>query len=193
MPDRIAVAKKDRRLGAVALDPSRINAEHIGPIEEICDATEAFRLALRAISRAGAVQPHQFSVGGGIEFGFDFQFETASRRCRNDQFIGRDRILDGLKRLAVERYAKKDEFVAIECQGHAGSPHRMRTHREAGGDSRFAEAELDVEVHPIDKKIRRSVIGESNHVRVFGSHRASGAVSDQPIIRREDALANCAI
>jgi len=30
-------------------------------------------------------------------------------------------------------------------------------------------------------------------VRVFGSHRASGAVSDQPIIRREDALANCAI
>ena len=49
---QIAVAQKDRRFLAVSDNARCVNAQHIGAIKEIGDATETFCLALRAIGRA---------------------------------------------------------------------------------------------------------------------------------------------
>ena len=76
----IAVGEQHRRFGLVRLEPHAIGREHVGPIEEIGDAAEAFGLALRAIGRARAIEPHQLGVGGRIEPRLDAQRERPARR-----------------------------------------------------------------------------------------------------------------
>ena len=76
----IAVGEQHRRLRLVGLEPHAVGREHVGPVGKVSDAPEAFGLALRAIGRAGAVEPHQLGVGGGIETRLEAQRERPARR-----------------------------------------------------------------------------------------------------------------
>src|SRR5271168_2436355 len=78
--DFVAVAEKNRRFRNIGFDTHLVYAEYIRPIEEIGDAAKTFRLALCAIGRTRAVEPHQPGVGGGIGLGDDFKLERLLRR-----------------------------------------------------------------------------------------------------------------
>ena len=55
--DAVAVGKQHRILLAVGLDAHREDGKIVRPVDEICDAAEAFRLALGAEHPAGLVKP----------------------------------------------------------------------------------------------------------------------------------------
>ena len=97
----VAVRKQDRRFRLIRLQPRRIDAEHVRPVEEIGDAAEALRLALRAIGSIGAEQPHQLGVGRGIDLGLDLQRERPGGRLVDRQFLRRRRLGE-VERRAVE-------------------------------------------------------------------------------------------
>ena len=61
--DRIAVGEQDRRLALRGLDSRGVYRHHVRPVEKVGDAPEALGLALRAIARARAIEPHQLRVG----------------------------------------------------------------------------------------------------------------------------------
>ena len=71
--DQVAVAEKDRGLVPVGLDPGGVDGQHVGPVEEIGDAPEAFRLALGAVIAARAVEAHELGVRGRVDLGLDGQ------------------------------------------------------------------------------------------------------------------------
>ena len=50
--DEVAVGQQHRRFFLVGLDARGVDRHHVGPVEEIGDAAETFRLALRAIVAA---------------------------------------------------------------------------------------------------------------------------------------------
>ncbi len=77
--DRIAVRQQHGRGGAVGFDAHGIDGEHVGPVEEIGDAAEAFGLALGAIGAARAIEAGQGGVRLGIAQGDDFKGEGLSR------------------------------------------------------------------------------------------------------------------
>ena len=65
--DAVAVGQQHRILLLVRLDAHGEDREIVGPVEEIGDAAEAFRLALGAEHAAGEEQAFQRGVGGGID------------------------------------------------------------------------------------------------------------------------------
>ena len=69
--DQVAVAEQHRRLVAVRLDPGGVDGQHVGTVEEIGDAAEAFGLALGAVIAARAVEAHQLGVRGRVDLGLD--------------------------------------------------------------------------------------------------------------------------
>ena len=77
---RLPLASSTGASALVGLEPHAIGREHVGPVGKIGDAAEALGLALRAIGRARAIEPHQLGVGGGIEPRLDPQREGPARR-----------------------------------------------------------------------------------------------------------------
>ena len=61
--DQIAVREQHGRFFFVRFDPRCVNGHDIRPVRKIGNATEALRLALRAISAAGAIEARQLGVG----------------------------------------------------------------------------------------------------------------------------------
>jgi hypothetical protein len=61
--DAVAVRQQQRRILHARLDAHRVDRQNVRPVEEIGDAAEALRLALRAIGAGRAVEPHQLLVG----------------------------------------------------------------------------------------------------------------------------------
>ena len=101
--DAIAVGEQHSRFAFVGLDAGGVDGHHVGPVEEIGDAAEAFSLALRAIDIAGAVKPHQLGVASRIDQSLDLKLEWAVRHLRDGKSIRRrDEIFRG-QRLAVQR------------------------------------------------------------------------------------------
>ena len=112
--DEIAVGEQDRRLGLRRFQPDGVDAHHVRAVEEIGDAAEAIRLALRAIDLRGAIEPHQLGIGGGVELGLDRQGEIVRRWIRDRQRLRRHRVGGGVERHTVDRQRFQHEFVAVE-------------------------------------------------------------------------------
>src|SRR4029077_5395786 len=87
--DKIAVRQEDAGLFFLRLNPGRVYGHDVGTIEEIRDPAKSFGFALRAISRPGAIEAHQFGVVGRIEHGLDFELERTLRRLRDSEPIRR--------------------------------------------------------------------------------------------------------
>src|SRR6516165_8422185 len=100
--DKIAVRQKDAGLFFLRFNPCRVYGHDIGTIEEVGDPAKSFGLALRAISRSRAIEPHQLGVVRWIEHGLDFEFERSLRGLRNGEPIRRGDEALRRQRLAVE-------------------------------------------------------------------------------------------
>ncbi len=105
--DEIAVGKQNRGFGLIGFDAGRVDRHHIRPVEEIGDAAEAFRLALRAIGRSGAIEAHQLRVAGRIDQRLDFERKRPVRHLRDGQTIRRRDVAACRQRLAVERQSDR--------------------------------------------------------------------------------------
>ena len=111
----VAVAEQDRRLVPVRFDARGVDREHVGPVEEIGDAPEALRLALRAIDAARAVEAHQLGVGGRVELGVDRQHEGRARRVEQGEPARRRRV--GVGGRAARRRGRPRQAAARRRRG----------------------------------------------------------------------------
>ena len=150
---QIAVGEQDGRFRLVRLEAHAIDREHIRPIQEIGDAAEALGLALRAIGRAGTVEPHQLGVGGRVEPGLDAQSERAARRSGDGEFVRRGDIGGGGERRAVESEADEIEFVAVEPRARPRAGLRDGGEAKASSITRVAwrSSEISISTESIRK------------------------------------------
>ena len=84
--DKVAVGQKNRECLPVRFDARRVNREHIGPIREIGDAAEAFRLALRAENPFREIKAFERRVARGRDFGLDIEREPHRRIWNRERF-----------------------------------------------------------------------------------------------------------
>ncbi len=175
--DRIAIAEQHRGFALLGLYAGRIDAQDIGPIEEIGDAAEALRLALRAIGGAGAIEPAQLRVRRRIDLRLDLQREGPLGRDAQHEGIGRCLIDLGRQRGAVERRATQDEPIAVERERSAGQAGRIAPDREARDDARLAAVQRNIQIDRIDEKRGRAIIGETNGLRRWVAHGTSMPVT----------------
>ncbi len=79
--DEVAVGEQHRRVRACSASMRvGVDRHHVRPVEEIGDAAEAFRLALRAVVRRSTDKGPELRIGGGIDPRFDFKPERPARR-----------------------------------------------------------------------------------------------------------------
>ena len=169
--DRVAVAEKHRRVLARTFDPRREDREHVGPIEIVGDAPEAFGLALRAIGRARPVEPHQCGVRGGVQHGLDREDEGPARRRVDHQTVGGGEACREVEIDAVERDRGRDEFVAVEDEGRVGASGGVRTHPQHRADACRGRMKDDVEVDRVDQEVGRAIVREADGLALVAAHR----------------------
>ena len=167
--DEIAVGEKNRGFALIGFDPRRINRHHIRPVEEISDAPKAFGLALRAIGRAGAVQPHELRIAGRIDDGLDGEFERPVRHLRDGQPIRRGDEILRCQRLAVERKRAELQVFAVEDERRRSSS-GVGPDLELGADRRRGRMQRYVKVDGFDEPIRRAIILQADGAGFFGAH-----------------------
>ncbi len=128
--DRIAVRQEHRRLAPLRFEAGGEDGENVGTVEEIGNAAEALRLALRGVDAVGAVEAHQRAVGRGVHLGDDFQLEGRGGRRLDRQPIGRHVVGFVGKDAGFERQAFEDEAVAVENQRCSGRGALARAYRQ---------------------------------------------------------------
>ena len=94
---RIAVREQHRRQLPVGDDGNGVTRHHVGPIEEVGDATEAFGLAMSAKQIAGDVEAGQLRVGRRVCPRRDVEHEAVRHvpdreRLRADLVAGRPAV-----------------------------------------------------------------------------------------------------
>ena len=166
--DHVAVGQEHRRLADRRLDPGCVDRQHVRPIEEIGDPTKTLCLALGAVGAAGAKEPHQLGVAGGIDLGGDLQFKRLVRNLADNQAVGRHLVTGGIEAFAVDGDRHQGQFVTVELQfgRSAGGPERERG-RHGGGPRRQPEIQVD----GVDGEIGWSIILEAD-LGIFGFHGA---------------------
>ena len=117
--------KQHRRFLGVRLDAHAELRKHVGPVEVVGDAPEAFGLALRAIDALAAVEAGERLVGFGVADGLDFKREGFLRQALDGEVFVRDPITRCVQLVAANRNADELEHLAIELQ-HASLRFRRR-------------------------------------------------------------------
>ncbi len=158
----IAIGEQERGFALIRLDSRRVDAENVRPVEEISDATEAFRLALRAIGRSRAVKARELGVRGWVHPRLNFQREGRVRDFLQQQPVGRSRVFLRAERAAVELDADKAQVVAVEGERRRGGAFGIAAQGERGDDLRRRPVKRDVEPDGVDQKIGRAVIDEAD-------------------------------
>ena len=168
--DQIAVGQQHRRLRLVRLDPRGEHRHDVGPVGEIGDAAEPFRLALGGVGFARAIEAHQLGVGGRVELGLDLQHEGPVGRLQHGETFGRrDEGVRG-QRLAVEGDRTQHQFVAVEHDGSRRRRLRIGPEREPGADPGAGGVERDIEVDRLHQPVRRAIVSETDGNGLFCAH-----------------------
>jgi hypothetical protein len=167
----IAVGEQHRRLTFVGLDPRGVDRHDVGPVREIGDAAEAFRLALGAIGVAGAVEAHELGVGGRVDDGLDREREGPVRRLRDGETIGRRHVAVAVERLAVDRQGDEAELVAVEHHRRRCACLRIGLELEPRAHAGGGGIERDVELDHLHQPVGRSIILEADGAGLLGAHR----------------------
>jgi hypothetical protein len=168
--NQVAIGEQHRRLRLRRFEPDCVDAHHVGPVEEIGDASEAVGLALRAIDAAGAVEAHQLGVGTGIECGLDPEREGPRRRRLDRQPLRRDGVQRRIERHLVEQDGIRRQLVAVEHERRAGMAGRVRAQLQLRAHLGPRRIEDDVEIDRVDQPIGGTIILEADQRGVFGAH-----------------------
>ena len=165
----IAVRQQHGNEGLVGGDGDGVARHHVGPVGEIGDAAEAFRLALGEITAARDIQAAQFGVGGGGDAGFDLQHAAVGHRVD-----GQDAVLDAVgvrgEGRAVAGEADQGQRLAVQAQGFGGEGFRVAVEGEAGDHPRRMGVEVERQGTGVDQEGRGAVCAEQDGL---GGHGAS--------------------
>ena len=143
--------------------------EDIGPVEEIRDAPEPLRLALRAIDAPRKIDPLQRRIC----FRIDERRHLERKRCLWWRYECQASIIDNIGRaselFAVEKNALQLQELAVQLQRNLARRLQLRIapDRQLGNDAGARRIKRNVEIHGIDEEVRRSVIRKQNWLRVF--------------------------
>ncbi len=75
----VSIGQEDGTQGFARFHANRVARHHIGPVIEIGDAPEAFRLTLGAIYAVGLKKAGELRVANGVTLGFNFEREGRGR------------------------------------------------------------------------------------------------------------------
>ncbi|MDR8895039.1 hypothetical protein FEP69_04405 [Burkholderia multivorans] len=158
--DEVAVRQQHRIRGLVCAQHDRIRRHHVGTIEEVCDAAEAFGLALREEVAARYVQARQRRVLVGRARAFERQVERVGHVLDGQSVLVR---AHGAVRCAVQLGAEEFERLAHQLQMRCGRGIGIATHAHRIPDDRTGRLEIEFERDGIDEEGRRRVVGAANH------------------------------
>ena len=111
--DRVAVREQHRIFLAVGVDRHRVLRHHVGPVEEIRDAPEAFRLALGEEPALRGVQSHELGVPARPDAAQDLE-RAALGDLRDRQVLLVERVLARRKRAAVQRHRLELKLLTVD-------------------------------------------------------------------------------
>ena len=171
MVGAVAVGEQHRILLLRRLDPHREDRKIVGPVNEVCDAAKAFRLALGAEHAARQKQAFQRGVGGRINLADDFQREAVGH-ARDGQALVVQQIPVAIKRPAVQRHRQQLLRFALQHQ----RPRAGLAHDFQGGDhTRRLRLQREIQMHGPDAEFGRLVIGQMDGAGFFSAHDRDSA------------------
>ena len=189
----IAVREQHRGLAAVGLDAHRIGGEHVRTVQEVGDAAEALRLALRAVDAARQVESRQRLVGLRIAIGDGLERERFLGQAGDDE-LGIGALEFARAELAaVEAHGLQFDHLAVEPQWpRVARIGRVALDLEPRPHPRARRVQRHVEVDRIDQIVGRLVILEQYRPRRVGLHfRCSGASGSAGELRTWPSLFRC--
>jgi hypothetical protein len=113
--DQVAVGQEDREAPLVGTQRDGVDRHHVGAVEEVGDAPEALRLALREQARVGGVQARQLGVLVGRAGVANLEHEALGRRRVVDHQRAVGLVAEG-HALAVRHHAQQRQLVAVQAQ-----------------------------------------------------------------------------
>ncbi len=165
----VAIGKQHRRFLFIGFDPRGVDRHHVGPVGEVGDAAEAFRLALRAIGATRAVEAGELSIGRRIDQGLDLQRERPVRRLRDSEAVRRRRIAFRRQRGAIELERGEGEAVAVEHQRRGGRQ-RVGLELQRRAHLGLRRMQRDIEMHGFHQPVGRAVILQADGLGNVGAH-----------------------
>ena len=145
------------------------DGEIVGPVEEIGDAAEAFRLALGAEHALRQIEPFQRGILGGRDFGHHVERELLRHRRDGERLVAQH-IFVGPERASVERDGNEFQRLAVEHQGRRRAVARdLHAGADAGGLGIEDELQRDLR-HFV---IRGAIILQMDGMGFFGTHAES--------------------
>ncbi len=154
---QVAVGQQHRIRSLVGTQQDRVGRHHIGPVQEVGDASETLGFALCEEGIVADVQAHQLGVLGRLAGGENLKVEGAS--LGRWQVFQHQLVTFDLERSAgaVDQHAGEVQVLAIQAQGlHwyvrvAAQPH-LAQHPGLG------RVEVQSQVDGVDPEWRRGVI-----------------------------------
>ncbi len=168
---QVPVRKQQRHGVLRRLDPRRVDGQHVRPVGEEGDPSEAFRLALRRVDAGGLVEAHQLRVLRRRHLRHERQGEgIPARQVGNRQRRGVLHVEVALQDDAVDVDPLQRHLVAVEHQRRVRRHPRPPPERQRRHHFRALRVEAEREVDAIQDEVRRAVVGEMVDVAGVGAH-----------------------
>ena len=168
--DRVAVGQQHRV--AVLLGDHRggEHAHHVRAVEVIGDLAETFGLALGAEHTAGFVQAFQGSVGFRVDLDGGVEGEGLTLWLHGQVAVGQ-LVVSVRQRLVGQVDTQQLKLLAIEHQWRqTGAALGVAAHHQLRVDQAVVLEQLEGQVRLVDQVIRRLIVLQVNHLRLFGAH-----------------------
>ena len=154
--DEVAVGQQHRVLRLVGAHRDRVDRHHVRTVEEVGDAPEALRFALRVEAATADVQARQFRVLDGCAGVADLEHETGpvDRQVVDVQQPG---FLAEADALAIGHDPQHGDRLAIQHQGLGGHV-RIALDAHAAGDQGLGGVEVERQLDLADPERRWLVV-----------------------------------
>jgi hypothetical protein len=168
---RIAVGEQYRGLAAVGLYARGVSGKHIRAVEEVGDAAEALRLALRAVDSARQVEAGERLVGLRVAINGGLEREGPRRQVADHQLLVGHLVFAGAQLAPVEAHALELDRLAVEPQGpRLAGVCRIALDLQACAHPRARRVQRHIEVDRVDQVAGRLVVLEQNGSRRLNFH-----------------------
>ena len=173
---RVAVRKQHRERRLLGLDGGGEARHHVGPVEEIGDAPEAFGLALGAVHAAGAVKTLQRGVVLRDDAHLRLERE-ALRRSEQGERLAVEGVFVLRERAPVNGHRNELQALPVQAQRAGLRPGgRVAAQGQRGPHAGRAGPQVHRQVDGVDEKDRGLVVLQADAAgcRVSGHDRSSG-------------------
>src|SRR5258708_4888179 len=169
--EQVAVGEQARELRLVGAKRDAVRGHHVGTVDEVGDAPESLRLALRDEAALGGVQALELGVLPGVEARYRLEREAVGHlRDREMAFVGA--ILAWSELAPVDRGRQQLEVLAVEHQRLDGAAARgIARDLERRVHDRLRGLDVHVERDRLDEERRRRVVLQVDDLSGRVAHR----------------------